>query len=163
MAQTNDEIKKKYVLRLTGEIIPEKALNEARLAERVSLVYEIESGCLSYIPRKMKTKREEEISSEGYVHGVKSALEVIKNSNPADIFDWNKIIKGERLAALDDIKPCIKAFENLLNAIQEDAAETECCKFNIKGEDSMCEIHSAFKKADKALAELEALRKKAST
>ena len=29
---TNDEIKKKYVLRLTGEIIPEKALNEARLA-----------------------------------------------------------------------------------------------------------------------------------
>ena len=63
-----------------------------------------------------------------------------------------------RQAALDDIKPCIKAFENLLNAIQEDAAETECCKFNIKGEDSMCEIHSAFKKADKALAELEALK-----
>ena len=112
---TNDEIINKHFPRTKEGFDIENVrdsinvlMNEARLDERVSLVYEIESGCLSYIPRKMKTKREEEISSEGYVHGVKSALEVIKNSNPADIFDWNKIIKGERLAALDDCKTLLE-------------------------------------------------------
>ena len=56
---------------------------EARIktdtAKQISAVLkEVEAECLTYIPRKLKNKRETEISSQAYEHGVKTAIESIK-------------------------------------------------------------------------------------